>query len=58
MAHTLDVNRIDEVIEGLLCENLTKWQRQFVESIAAQKDEGRKLTERQLEVLESIHLQY
>jgi len=59
MSHTLDINRLDEVIDELQCnDSLTKWERSYIESIKAQKDSGKKLTDRQIEVLEQIHVRY
>jgi hypothetical protein len=56
---TLDLNCLDEVIEGLLSDDrLTTWERGFVESIAAWLEEDRTLSERQIEVLERIHVKY
>lgn len=36
---------------------LTKWEEEFVASILEQINEGRKLSERQREVLRRIHLE-
>lgn len=59
MPHTLDESRVGEVLEQLLNDDrLTKWERNFCESLQAQVDEGKKLSERQLEVLERIHVRY
>jgi hypothetical protein len=55
VANTLDPERLDEVVSGLLDDDrLTKWERSFVESIGEQLDRGNTLSERQLEVLEKI----
>ena len=35
--------------------NLTTWEEDFIESIRAQVDAGRPLSERQVEILESIY---
>ena len=59
MSHTLDVKRLDEVFDELLCnDELSKWERSFIESVKAQKDSGKKLSERQIEILEQIHIKY
>ena len=62
MAHTLDVSKIPEMLEQLLNDDrLTKWERGFCESISAQLDEGRKLSEQdggQVDTLEKIWLKY
>ena len=55
MPHTLDENRLKEVFEGLETEDrLSRWETGFVESLCAQWEDGRKLSEKQLEVLERI----
>lgn len=62
MPHTLDVSKIPEMLEQLLNDDrLTKWERGFCESISAQLDEGRKLSEQdggQVDTLEKIWLKY
>ncbi len=62
MAHTLDVKRIPEVLDQLLNDDrLTKWERGFCESIQAQLDAGRKLSEQdggQCDTLERIYMKY
>lgn len=35
--------------------NLTPWEEDFIESLRAQMDTGRPLTERQVEILERIY---
>jgi hypothetical protein len=60
MAHSLDVNRIGEVIEAIKSSDkysrLTTWEMDFMESIeeAFRRDGG--LSERRLEILEQIHM--
>jgi hypothetical protein len=59
MAHTLDVEKLAEVFEQLESEDrLSKWEMGFVESVKAQWEEGRKLSEAQLEKLEQIWCKY
>jgi hypothetical protein len=62
MSHTLDVKRIPEILDQLINDNrLTKWERGFCESLQAQLDEGRKLTEQdggQVDTLEKIYMKY
>lgn len=36
-------------------DSLTKWEANFIESIEKQSDSGRWLSERQMEILESIY---
>jgi hypothetical protein len=35
--------------------NLTKWEQEFVESVDEQRTSGRRLSERQAEILERIY---
>ena len=62
MSHTLDVSRVPEVLDQLLNDDrLTKWERGFCESLQAQVDSGKKLSERdggQVDTLERIYLKY
>jgi hypothetical protein len=59
VSHTLDVSRVPEMLEQLLSDDrLTKWERNFCESLSAQLDEGYVLSDRQLEVLEQVWCKY
>jgi len=62
MGHTLDVSKIPEMLEELLNNpRLSKWERGFCESLSAQIEEGRKLSERdggQVDTLEKIWNKY
>lgn len=62
MAHTLDVKQIPSMLEELASNpRLTSWERGFCESISAQLDSGKKLSEQdggQVDVLERIWNKY
>ena len=58
MAHTLDLERLDEVFEAIEANDkkLTTWETEFFESVQEQWKRKGKLSEKQLEVLERIYL--
>lgn len=62
MAHTLDVKKIPEMLDQLLSDSrLTQWERNFCESLGAQLDAGKKLSEQdggQVDTLEKIWMRY
>jgi len=59
MPHTLDVSRLAEIFDQLENDDrLTKWERNFIESVKAQYEDGRKLSDRQLETLEQVYVKY
>ena len=59
MPHSLDPNRVPEVIETIKSSDkfsrLTPWEMDFLESVEWQSRVG-ELSERQMEILEQIHL--
>ena len=59
MAHTLDVNKLEEVFEGLNdapAGKLTTWEMDRLEEWERKWRHGGTLSERQLEVLEQMWL--
>jgi hypothetical protein len=55
MAHTLDVDKVPDMVDEMLNSGkLRGWPLSFCESVKAQLEEGRKLSDRQLEKLEEI----
>jgi hypothetical protein len=49
------VKKINYARERLNKKVLTPWEEDFIESITDQLDAGKKLSERQLEILDSIY---
>lgn len=47
--------RIKWVMGGIDIEDLTNWEQEFLESIEAQSDKGKFLSDRQMEILEKIY---
>ena len=58
MAHTLDVKRIREVLDTIESETdkLTTWEQQFIESVSDQYTRKGSLSEKQLEIVETIYM--
>jgi len=51
----LQNERVKWIISGLVYDDLTDWEKDFIESIKIQSDEGKALTNRQMEILEKIY---
>jgi hypothetical protein len=56
--HTLDVTRIPEVLEAVKdnSDRLNDWERNFITTIADQWDRKQWLSDKQIEILEKIHV--
>ena len=51
----LQNERVKWIIQGLIYDDLTDWEHKFIESIENQSDDGKVLTERQMEIIERIY---
>ena len=51
----LQNERVKWIVSGLVYDDLTDWEKIFIESIEIQSDEGKILTNRQIEILEKIY---
>jgi len=51
----LQNERVRWIISGLTYDDLTDWEQDFIESVESQSDEGKVLTNRQMEILEKIY---
>ncbi len=47
--------RVKWIISGLIYDDLTEWEQDYVESIENQSDQEKMLTEKQMEILERIY---
>jgi len=50
----LQNERVKWIVSGLIYDNLTEWEQGYVESIGGQLDQGKMLTEKQMDILERI----
>ncbi len=51
----LQNERVKWIISGLVYDNLTDWEQDFIGSVEIQSDEGKVLTNKQMEILEKIY---
>lgn len=53
---TLSQNRrIKWIISGLSWDEITEWEKMFIESIEGQSDSGKLLSEKQMDIIERIY---
>jgi hypothetical protein len=56
ISQTISQNRrIKWIISGLSWDEITEWEKMFVESIEGQSDSGKALSEKQMDILERIY---
>ncbi len=56
ISQTLSQNRrIKWIISGLSWDEITEWEKMFVESIEGQSDSGKALSEKQMDIIERIY---
>ncbi len=56
ISQTISQNRrIKWIISGLSWDEITEWEKMFVESIEGQSDSGRVLSEKQMDIIERIY---
>jgi hypothetical protein len=59
MPHTLDRTRLQEVFDAIEADegfHLTSWEIDFFGSVRDQRNSGRPLSDKQLEIIERIYL--
>ncbi len=54
-AQRVQNKRVKWIISGLIYDDLTEWEQDYVESIENQSDQEKMLTEKQMEILERIY---
>ncbi len=56
ISQTLSQNRrIKWIISGLSWDEITEWEKMFIESIDGQSDGGKVLSEKQMDIIERIY---
>ncbi len=56
ISQTLSQNRrIKWIISGLAWDEITEWEKMFIESIERQSDSGKLLSEKQMDIIERIY---